>query len=101
MGLILERHVPTGGDHISGIHLPEGTVVGINAWVLHQNKVVFGKDASCFRPERWLDSRPEQLKEMRRSLFTVSTPVPGRLHVHLPADVCLCCFSLVRAHEHA
>ena len=72
MGLILERHVPTGGDHISGIHLPEGTVVGINAWVLHQNKAIFGEDADRFRPERWIDSDPEQLKEMRRNLVTVN-----------------------------
>lgn len=70
VGLILERHVPAGGETISGIHLPEGTVVGINAWVLHRNKEIFGKDAHCFRPERWIECDPEQLKEMRRNLFT-------------------------------
>ena len=74
VGLILERYVPAGGETISGIHLPEGTVVGINAWVLHQNKDIFGKDAHQFRPERWIESDPEQLKRMRRNLFTVSRP---------------------------
>ncbi len=72
VGLILGRHVPVGGETISGIHLPEGTVVGINAWVLHQNKTIFGEDADRFRPERWVESDPEQLKEMRRNLFTVN-----------------------------
>ena len=77
MGLSLERHVPTGGETISGIHLPEGTVVGINAWVLHQNKEIFGNDANAFRPERWIETDPKQLKEMRKNLFTVSTTATG------------------------
>lgn len=70
VGLILERYVPSGGETISGVHIPEGTIVGINAWVLHQNKEIFGEDAQCFRPERWIESSPGQLKEMRRNLFT-------------------------------
>ena len=72
VGLILERHVPVGGDIISGVHLPEGTIVGINAWVLHRNKSIFGDDAEEFRPERWIESDAERLRKMRRNLFTVS-----------------------------
>lgn len=33
-GCILERQVPEGGVTLHGVHLPKGTVVGVNAWVL-------------------------------------------------------------------
>ncbi|KAL1962642.1 hypothetical protein VTN77DRAFT_9356 [Rasamsonia byssochlamydoides] len=69
-GFILERRVPKGGITLHGIHLPEDTVVGVNSWVLHRNKDVFGDDVHSFRPERWIDGDEERLKEMRRNLFT-------------------------------
>jgi len=42
--------------------------VGINSWVAHHNKDVFGEDAALFRPERWLSSTssPEQLAAMEK-----------------------------------
>ena len=90
-GFILERIVPKGGANISDMYIPEGTVVGINTWgmqlfllhfditasspvkhaVLHQNKNIFGQDASAYRPERWIDSSPDQLKEMKRCMIVV------------------------------
>ena len=57
---------------ISGVHLPGGTIVGINAWVLHRNKSIFGHDVEDFRPERWIESDTQRLKDMRKMLFTVS-----------------------------
>lgn len=74
VGLLLERRVPEGGCHIAGEWLPGGTIVGINPWVLHRDKQVFGDDADVFRPERWLDTDPERLKIMERSFITVSVP---------------------------
>jgi hypothetical protein len=47
--------------------------VGVNAHVIHRNKEVFGEDAETFRPERWIDSDPEQVKLMDRSWLVVST----------------------------
>jgi len=41
--------------------LAPGTVVGCAAWVVHQNKEVFGEDADVFRPDRYLDATPEEL----------------------------------------
>ena len=54
VGLPLERVVPPGGSKICGQYLKGGTIVGINAWVVHQDKAVFGDDAASWRPERWL-----------------------------------------------
>lgn len=63
-GLILERVVPPQGIDILGNVIPGGTIVGCNAWVLHRREEVFGSDADTFRPERWLEAKPDQLKEM-------------------------------------
>lgn len=68
VGLILERKVPKGGMLISGKHIPGGTIVGINAWVLHRDSEIF-PDSDSFIPERWLESSPEKLKEMEQTFF--------------------------------
>jgi len=92
--------MPTGGDTICGVNLPKGTVVGINAWAFHRNRDVFGDEVDCFRPERWIESDVEQLKEMRRNLFTVSpTLCPFYRFFQLSADVRFAYRSLVLAQE--
>ena len=68
----LERLVPEGGVNLCGQKLREGTNVGINPVVVHQNKAIFGDDAAKFGPERWLEAGPEQLKIMERTLLNVS-----------------------------
>ncbi|KAL9620420.1 MAG: hypothetical protein Q9160_005005 [Pyrenula sp. 1 TL-2023] len=70
VGLPLLRVVPSGGATICGRFFPQGTVVGINAWVAHLNEEVFGSDASSFRPERWLTDDKEQLARMDRYNLT-------------------------------
>lgn len=66
------------------------TVVGINPWVLHYNKDVFGDDAGEFRPERWLVSPEEASKldagylSVRRSLSLTN---PGdHVLITIPAN---------------
>lgn len=54
VGMSLPRTVPEGGAEIAGKHLPAGSVVGANPWVVHRNEDVFGGDVDSFRPERWL-----------------------------------------------
>lgn len=71
-GTIIERKVPGNGAVIDGYFIPGGTIVGVNAWVLHRNEQVYGKDIDVFRPERWLDATQEQRLEMSRNLFSVS-----------------------------
>ena len=68
VGLLLERHVPSNGAQICGRHIPAGTVVGINAWVVHRDPAVFPKPDK-FEPERWINSPEEHLKEMNRAYF--------------------------------
>lgn len=69
LGQILPRVVPPGGMEVCGVFLPEGTEVGCNAWTVHYDKAVFGEDADIFRPERWLDSDEESVKNMERCNF--------------------------------
>ncbi|OBT82176.1 hypothetical protein VE02_09178 [Pseudogymnoascus sp. 03VT05] len=48
-----------GHMHPDGRVLSPGTIVGMNAWVIHQNKDIFGDDAASFNPGRWLRNEAE------------------------------------------
>ena len=75
-GFVLEREVPKEGATIAGSFIPGGTIVGINSWVMHANKQVYGEDAESFRPERWFESE-ERVREMKRCNMAVSgLPLP-------------------------
>ncbi len=71
VGFQLERIAPRGGITLCQTNLPEGTILGMNAWVLHRDKQIFGDDVEGFRPERWLDATDEELKMMNRSFFSI------------------------------
>jgi len=63
---LASKLVPPGGDTINGVFLPGGTKVGANYWALVRRRDVFGRDATLFRPERWLDSSPEERAKMEK-----------------------------------
>ncbi|EXF85115.1 hypothetical protein CFIO01_12040 [Colletotrichum fioriniae PJ7] len=63
VGMTLPRVVPQGGYDIAGCHMPAGSVVGVNPWVVHRSKEVYGQDVYAFRPERWLI---EENSDMRK-----------------------------------
>lgn len=63
-GLPLWRQVPAGGVTLCGQYFPAGTEVGVNSWVAHRNQDVWGVDADDYRPERWLDSPEDKLRQM-------------------------------------
>ncbi len=79
-GLPYERVVPAGGATICGSFLPEGTVVGMSAFVVHHDREVFGEDCDHWRPERWLDASEEQRRKMENSLLTVSLQIEVRIN---------------------
>ena len=73
VGFPLERYVPPEGATLCGFPLAAGTNVSMMAPVVQIDPDVFGKDSQAFRPERWLESGPEQLKLMERSMLVVSS----------------------------
>ncbi|KAF2683060.1 cytochrome P450 [Lentithecium fluviatile CBS 122367] len=67
----LERVVPSGGVALCGAQILAGTIVGINAAVIHRDTDIFGLDANEFRPKRWLDKEDEaRIKRIDRHLMT-------------------------------
>ena len=88
VGMMLERYVPKGGITMGEQYFPEGTIVGINAWLTasvtlllndgmplnlkrRRDKKVYGSDPDDFRPERWLEASKEELAAMERANFAV------------------------------
>ncbi|KAI0841395.1 cytochrome P450 [Hypoxylon sp. FL0890] len=68
VGTPLWREVPKGGAVVCGQFFPEGANIGVNGWVVHHNREIFGVDADEFRPDRWLDAAPSQLSTMEQTL---------------------------------
>lgn len=60
---IMFKEVPTGGDTIKGFYVPEGTGIGWSSFGLMRNEKVWGDDAKLFRPERWLEGNPEDIRQ--------------------------------------
>jgi cytochrome P450 len=72
LGQLIPRDVPAGGLTICGQYLPEGTIVGCNAWTIHRDRGIFGENADEFVPERWLveDDEEQHLRAMENAIFT-------------------------------
>lgn len=56
VGGIVPREVMSGGTHIDGVFVPEGTVVGVPHYAIHHNPAYF-PDPFRYLPERWLAGR--------------------------------------------
>lgn len=72
IGFCLERVVPQGGAQVCGRYFAEGTIVGMNPWVIHRDKHIFGPDANEWNPGRWLIGDETQRRKMQNCLLTVS-----------------------------
>lgn len=70
--LPLERVVPAGGVTVLGRHLPEGTLVGGNPYVVNRHEATFGANAEEWSPERWLCSDEAHKTKLEHSMLTVS-----------------------------
>ena len=69
VGGILERVTPPQGATIQGKWYPGNTLVGCNAWIIHFRKEIFGDDCYEFRPERWIEGDPDNIKKMNNYFF--------------------------------
>lgn len=69
LGQLIPREVPKGGVELCGKFLPEGTIVGCNAWTIHRDRKFYGDDADEFKPDRWLIDDKEKISSMERANF--------------------------------
>lgn len=60
VSMTMERIVPEGGLNLpDGSHVPAGSFVGMNPYIVGRNKSIFGEDADTFKPDRWLKQKGE------------------------------------------
>ena len=76
--LPLERIAPQGGVVIGERHYPEGTCIGMNAYVVNRHRPTFGEDADSWRPERFLVEDLALRKSRENGIMTVSFPYSKR-----------------------
>ncbi|KAB8343000.1 hypothetical protein FH972_022594 [Carpinus fangiana] len=67
--LPFERVVPQGGTVVCGKFIPEGTLIGMSAWVVHRDQETFGNDVEDWRPERWLECDATKRRQMENALL--------------------------------
>lgn len=114
LGNNLVRVVPEGGLVIAEQFFPAGvwscyshmrvvltggiqTVVGMNAFVAHANRDIFGLDADEFRPERWL-GQSDSITQMDQYFLSVSklSVVPDSPLWDARSSICLFLTNFVR-----
>ncbi|KAJ5318481.1 cytochrome P450 [Penicillium atrosanguineum] len=67
VGMTMPRIVDEAGIELSGIFIPPGWKVGMNAAVVGRDKGVYGPDVNTFRPKRWIE-RTDLIMERCNSL---------------------------------
>lgn len=76
VGLLVERVVPKGGLTLpDGRFVAEGTIVGMNPWVINRDSTVFGAETDSFNPDRWL--RTDKDKESEADYQTRLSKMKG------------------------
>lgn len=68
------RVVPDKGMQYGPYNLPPNTVVSIQPWTVHRDANVYPSPLE-FKPERWFESDPEQLRLMNRSFMAFGAGV--------------------------
>ncbi|KAF4976804.1 hypothetical protein FZEAL_6585 [Fusarium zealandicum] len=65
---LMAKQVPPQGDTWKGRFIPGGTRIGYCAWGIFRREDLWGADAGEFRPERWIESPPDKIREMESAL---------------------------------
>ncbi|PSN59195.1 cytochrome protein [Corynespora cassiicola Philippines] len=60
VGQSLPRVVPEGGAQLGGWHIPQGTIVGVQAWTMHRKSDIW-TDPEEFDPSRWNNPSKDML----------------------------------------
>ncbi|KAH8679978.1 cytochrome P450 [Tricladium varicosporioides] len=87
IGMPLLRKVPVGGRELEGVWVPGGATVGINMWVLHRDKSLYGEDADEWRPDRWLEYSEEKIRTLEPYNMSFGAGVRSCPGKHLAAAV--------------
>ncbi|KAL6416028.1 benzoate 4-monooxygenase cytochrome P450 [Ilyonectria robusta] len=77
----LPRCVPTGGRHVDGYWLPQGTTVSCQPYSMHRMDEESFPNPDVFDPERWLEQKG--LAERNRLFFAFSNGGRGCIGRHL------------------
>ncbi|RKP09887.1 cytochrome P450 [Thamnocephalis sphaerospora] len=67
-----QRVSPPGGVHICGYYIPEGYNIQAATHGVHHSTKIYGAAVESFKPERWIESSPEQIATMRQSFVSFS-----------------------------
>lgn len=66
---LFARVTPRGGKVVDGVFVPEGTEMTSHAYVVQRDRGLYGEDAECYRPERWLEGEG-RAAELEAGQFT-------------------------------
>lgn len=75
----IHRIVPANGHVLDGYLLPANVKVGTSAYIVQQNRDVFGRDVQKWRPERWLlhDENTTEIRKMENTLWAFGSGSRG------------------------
>lgn len=73
VGAILPRIVLSGGLHLLGHNIPQGTVVGCPIYALHHHET-FVPDPFSYNPSRWIKGEPDVTTTNLEALHSVFNP---------------------------
>ena len=66
----LPRLSPRGdGLVLHGRYVPPGYSVSTSPWIIGRNISLYGDDANTYRPGRWLEASPSQIRRWHRNSF--------------------------------
>ncbi|KAI0547173.1 cytochrome P450 [Xylaria curta] len=73
VGFTMPRVVDRSGIELSGMYIPSGWKVGMNAAVVGRDEGVYGSDANMFRPERWIERTDPNMDRCNNLVFGAGT----------------------------